>query len=156
MKRTDITNLFPDATDEQVQALMDIHGSDINAVRNQLTSANATIAELQAAAEANGAAEANLQAAEERANGLQTELDALRSENTIRDIRSKVAAETGVPLNLLTAITEEECTEQAMAILEYAKPSAYPSVRDGGEPQPPAGKKSTRNQFDDWMKKVFE
>ena len=30
MKRTDITSLFPEATDEQVSALMSINGSDIN------------------------------------------------------------------------------------------------------------------------------
>ena len=55
MKRTDITGLFPDATAEQINALMDINGADINSAKagfadlqTQLATANATIEQLQA------------------------------------------------------------------------------------------------------------
>ena len=54
MKRTDITGIFPEATDEQIKALMSINGADINNARKgadelqeQLTKANATIEDLQ-------------------------------------------------------------------------------------------------------------
>ena len=96
-----------------------------------------------------------LQKAVERGNALQTELDALKSANAIRDIRSQVAEETGVPVSLLTADTEEGCKAQAQAILEYAKPNSYPAVRDGGEVTRNIGKPTTRQQFAEWMDKAF-
>lgn len=95
-----------------------------------------------------------LQKAIERGDALQTELDAIKSANAIRDIRAKVAEETGVPANLLTAATEEACAEQAKAILEYAKPAGYPAVRDGGEVNH-TGKMTTRQQFAEWAQKAF-
>ena len=85
---------------------------------------------------------------------LQTELDELKSANAIRDMRSKVAEETGVPANLLTGMTEEECQNQASAILEFKKPKGYPNVRDAGEVAK-VGKPSTRQQFADWMDQAF-
>lgn len=85
---------------------------------------------------------------------LQTELDELKNANTIRDMRSKVAEETGVPANLLTGMTEEECKTQAAAIMEFKKPKAYPNVRDAGEVAK-VGKPTTRQQFADWMDQAF-
>ena len=85
---------------------------------------------------------------------LQTELDELKNANTIRDMRSKVAEETGVPANLLTGMTEEECQTQAAAIMEFKKPKAYPNVRDAGEVAK-VGKPTTRQQFADWMDQAF-
>lgn len=62
------------------------------------------------------------------------ELDALNAANTQRDMRARVAASTGVPLELLTADTEEACTAQAQAALKFAKKKeySYPVLRDGG------------------------
>lgn len=85
---------------------------------------------------------------------LQTELNELKNANTIRDMRSKVAEETGVPANLLTGMTEEECKTQAAAIMEFKKPKAYPNVRDAGEVAK-VGKPTTRQQFADWMDQAF-
>ena len=85
---------------------------------------------------------------------LQTELDELKSANTIRDMRAKVAEETGVPANLLTGMTEEECKTQAEAIMEFKKPKGYPNVRDAGEVAK-VGKPSTRQQFAEWMDQAF-
>lgn len=96
-----------------------------------------------------------LQKAIERSDALKSELDSLKAANTIRDIRQKVAAETGVPINLLTADTEETCLEQAKAILAFSESNGYPSVRDGGELRTPAGQKSTRDLFAEWSEKVF-
>ena len=95
-----------------------------------------------------------LQKANERAAGLQSELDKLKNENAVRDLRAKVADETGVPVNCLTGSTEEECRKQAKAIAEFAKPSAYPKVRDGGEVTN-VGKMTTRQQFAEWAKQAF-
>lgn len=95
-----------------------------------------------------------LQKAVELNQTLQTELDALKNANALRDIRSKVAEETGVPVSLLTGETAEACREQAEAILGFAKPSTYPAVRDGGEVTN-VGKPSTRQQFANWANEVF-
>ena len=89
-----------------------------------------------------------------QAQALQSELDELKAANSIRDMRSKVAEETGVPANLLTGMTEEECQTQAAAIMEFKKPKAYPNVRDAGEVNK-VGKPTTRQQFADWMDQAF-
>ena len=64
MKRTDITKLFPDATDEQINALMDLNGSDINAAKRgvdelkaQLTATKADLENSQKAATAAASAD---------------------------------------------------------------------------------------------------
>lgn len=95
-----------------------------------------------------------LQKATERADALQTELDAIKSANAIRDIRSKVAEETGIPAHLLTGTTEEDCKAQAAAILDYANVKTYPAVRDGGEVRN-TGKPTTKQQFAEWASNVF-
>lgn len=93
-----------------------------------------------------------LQKANEKAAKLQEQLDTLTKANTLRELRSKVAAATGVPADLLSGDTEEACTAQAQAILKFAKPG-YPDVRDGGDPHhTPTG--STRQQFADWFEQV--
>ena len=38
MKRTDITEIFPEATKEQIDKLMGINGADINAAKSELES----------------------------------------------------------------------------------------------------------------------
>lgn len=150
MKREDITNIFPEATPEQINSLMSIHGNDINqtkgnfdALKEQLQTANEQLTALQA-----GADEAKETA--QRLSETQAELDALKGANAIRDIREKVSTETGVPISLLTADTEEGCTQQAEAIKAFAKPTAYPKVTDGGEVGN-ISKKTTRQQFADWF-----
>lgn len=95
-----------------------------------------------------------LQKATERADALQVELDKLKGENAVRELRNKVAEETGIPANLLTGKTEEECRAQAEMIAEYAKPSNYPKVRDGGEVTN-LGKLTTRQQFAAWANNAF-
>ena len=97
------------------------------------------------------ASKSELQKATEKATALQSELDAMKKQSELRDIREKVAKETGVTANLLTGDSEEACKEQAKAILEFAgAKKGYPAVKDGGE----AGgniNNSTRQQFADWF-----
>lgn len=91
-----------------------------------------------------------LQKAQERANSLQAELDATKKAVALRDLRDEVSRSKGVPANLLTGNTQEECEAQADQILNFAKQQGYPKVKDGGEPTGPI-KKATRDQFADWL-----
>lgn len=152
MKRTDITAIFPEATEEQVNKLMDINGGDINrakadteALRNQLATMQTELSALKAKPADNSA---------EELKRVQNELDGLKASNALRDLREKVSKETGVPSNLLTAETEEACKAQADAIKEYAKPS-YPPLPDGGEVHG-AGTSATRDKFADWFNETMK
>lgn len=96
------------------------------------------------------ASKTELQKATERAQALEVELTELKKAESIRTIRQKVSQETGVPADLLTAEDEETCTAQANSILSFAKPSAYPAVKDGGEVTP-TQKRTTSAQFAEWL-----
>ena len=52
----------------------------------------------------------------------------------------------------LKGTTEEECTEQANAILEFAQSNGYPEIKDAGETRV-SSKHTTADQFAEWMKK---
>lgn len=150
MKRTDITAIWPDATKEQIDQILAINGADISkakgdldGLQGQLTQAQEQIAALEAAGK-------DAKAHKDRADQLQAELDGMKKAETIRGIRMKVAGEKKIPAALLTGETEEACAKQADAILAFAKPSAYPNVPDGGEPNPP-GTGSTRDRFAEFM-----
>jgi hypothetical protein len=70
-----------------------------------------------------------IQKATEKAEALQKELDALKSANTVKATREKVAKDTGIPIECLTGDTEEACKAQAEAILAFAKPKSYPATK---------------------------
>ena len=99
------------------------------------------------------ASKTELQKATERAEGLQKELDALKSAEQLRTLREEVATAKGVPANLLTGSTKEECEQQADALLSWKQPKGYPKVPDGGDPQNKSSK-STRDQFADWLNSI--
>lgn len=96
------------------------------------------------------AAKSELQKATEKAAELQTKLDAMEKEKEIRGIRDEVAKSAGVPSNLLTADTKDECEAQAKSLLEFAGKATYPNVKDGGEVRGNI-KTSTRQQFAEWF-----
>lgn len=81
-----------------------------------------------------------LQKATERAEALQKELEAIKTANEERQLRERIAQETGVPASLLRGNSEEDLKAQAEAIMTFAKASgpSYPKVKDGGEVTPPA------------------
>lgn len=98
--------------------------------------------------QAEEASKTELQRQTERADKLQAEYDNLTRSMQIKEMRSKVSKETGVPENLLMGETEEACKEQANAILAFAKPGQYPVLKDSGEVQRVNNnKRSTRDQF---------
>lgn len=147
MKRTDITALFPDATDEQIQKIMDLNGSDINkakegteALRGQLGSVQAELEQLKAKPSADSA----------KLAAVQQELDDLKAANALRDLREKVSKDTGVPMSLLTQSDEASLKAQAESIKEYARPGSYPNLPDRGEVHG-AGGSATRDKFADWF-----
>lgn len=147
MKRTDITDIFPEATAEQVDKLMGLNGADINKAKEGL-------AELQKQLDAHkssGISADDLKAAQTRAEDLQKQLDDMKAAEALRVMREKVASEKGIPVTLLTGGTEEDCTAQADAILAFkgATP-AYPSLPDGGEVHV-TPKKTTRDSFAEWF-----
>lgn len=151
MKRTDITDLFPEATKEQIDKIMDLNGADISKARGdletlriQLSSAQTEIEQLKL----QPVAPPDLEL-QEKLKAATDELDRLKKSNALRDLREKVSKETGVPAALLTGETEEACKAQAEGIRAYAKPTGYPVVRDGGEVHP--GASATRDQFAAWL-----
>ena len=96
------------------------------------------------------AGKSELQKATERANNLQSELDALKQAETIRTMREEVANAKGIPAKLLTGTTAEECEAQAAELLSWVQktPPGYPKVPDGGDP---ISTKPAREQFADWL-----
>lgn len=154
MKRTDITSLFPEATDDQINALMSINGNDINNAKKGIEELQVSLKDAQAKLASVDTDNKALQEAIDRANGLQSELDSMKAAEEIRNTREEVARSIGVPAHLLTADTKEACEAQAQSILEFAKPSKYPSVPDGGEPIG-SPQKATRDQFAEYFNQVL-
>lgn len=146
MKRTDITELFPEASKEAIDKLMAMNGADVNAKKAELDGLREQLAEAQKFQTAG----ADLEKAKQQISQLNAELDGLRRAETIRITREKVAGEKKVPISLLTGETEEDCAAQADAILAFAKPSGYPNIPDGGETTPPSSG-STRERFAEFM-----
>ena len=139
MKREDITKLFPDATKEQIDELMNLNGADINAAKSGVDALKAQHADA-------------LKKVTDNAASLQKKLDELTAKNALRDLRDKVAKETGVPADLLTGTTEEEFKTRAQALLDFkGKEPNNPPFKDGGEPSGHHGGASTRDQFKDWF-----
>jgi len=103
------------------------------------------------------ASKTELQKATDKAAELQKQLDELKNQNKVRELREKVAGEMKVPANLLTADTEDALKAQAQAILEYARPGTYPQVRDGGEINPSGGTggQNTAQIFKGWFDQNF-
>lgn len=97
-----------------------------------------------------------LQKEKTRADDLQKQLDALNEANKARELRERVAEETGVPAKLLHGDSEEDLKAQAAAILGFAKASrpAYPNVKDGGETTPPAISKASILAIKDEKKRL--
>ena len=95
-----------------------------------------------------------LQKAQERATELEEKLKKKEHEESIREMKKKIADELKVPADLLTGETEDECRTQAQAIMSFATSQGYPTVKDAGESNP-VNKKSTRDQFKEWAEQNF-
>lgn len=101
------------------------------------------------------AKKSELQKANETVTALKDELNEIKKQNEIRDIRTEVAKNMNIPAELLTADTKEACEAQAQAIQAFASTQAgYPQLKDGGEVQK-LSDVSTRQQFADWLNSNF-
>ena len=158
MKREQITELFPQATKEQIDKLMDLNGADINSAKGELHTLKGQLTmaqgELKKLKESAGGQPDKLKEATEAITALQTELAAMKQAETLRVMREKVSGEKKIPASLLTGETEEACNAQADAILAFAKSGSngYPNLRDGGEAYH-QGQLKTRDQFAEWAEK---
>lgn len=151
MKREDITALFPEATKEQIDKIMTLHGADIERAKSVSTDLQAQLTKATEELETLRGQAKEL----ETMKGLEAELNDLKASNALREMREKVAKETGVPANLITGDTEEDCTAWANKLKEYAKPTTYPNVPNGGEPGGTGTAQTTAQQFEAWSKEVF-
>lgn len=86
----------------------------------------------------------------EEKNKLQTELNQLKKDNQVKEMKSAISKETGIPANLLYGEDEDTCRAQAEEILKFAKPNSYPKVKDAGETRTITSKK-TRDMFKEWV-----
>ena len=76
MKREEIKTIFPDATDEQLKAVMDLNGADVEKVKGKVT-----------------ALEAEIKEKKEAIDNLSTEFNALKESNaTAEDYKAKFEA----------------------------------------------------------------
>ena len=155
MKRSDITDIWPEATKEQIDKILGINGNDVNGakseldgLKDQLTAAQSELKKLK-----DGAAGQpdKLKETQDALAALQAELASMKHAESVRLVREKVSGEKKVPANLLTGETEETCAAQADAILTFAKASGYPNVHDAGEAGG-GGTVQTRNKFAEWAK----
>lgn len=159
MKRTDITELFPDAPKEAIDKLMAINGADVNSAKGSLGSLTAELetakSELAKLKAAPSGQPDELKQATDAIAALKAELETMKTADAARTMREKVSAEKKVPAALLTGETEEACSAQADAILSFARSSAgYPAVRDAGETAQAAAT-ATRDKFAEWAKDNF-
>lgn len=158
MKRSDISKLLPDASDDLISAIMDLNGADINAakkgadeLRKQLDDANAKIGLLEEAARTAVSTD-EMKKVVDKAAALEAELNSMKLAEQVRTLRETVANETGVPASLLTGETEDALRDQAKSLLAYKNDRAYPSLRDAGEAKVVLGAQTskTRDQFANW------
>ena len=109
--------------------------------------------------EAEEANKTELQKVTERAKALEDELNGLKEAEKLRTMRAEVAKETGIPANLLTGSTEDECKAQAEAIKAFAQPQGYHKVRDSSglsvQTSSVANGATTKAQFKDWFESNF-
>ena len=96
---------------------------------------NAIVAERLSRERAKYADYNDLKAKADQCDAVQAQLDELNRATTRKEMLVRVSAATGCPVELLTEETEEACTEQAKAIMKFAKPDPeYPIIPDLGDP----------------------
>ena len=137
-------------TQEEVNAIVGKRLAEEKGKYSDYEEIKAKAAKFDEAEEAN---KSELQKATERANNLEAELNGMKKAEEIRQMKEKIANETGIPANLINGTTEEECKAQAEAIKAFATPNGYPKLKDGGEIPKPTG--TAEDQFADFMSQIL-
>lgn len=119
MKRTDITALFPEATEDQINALMNLNGADINAAKKGMTDLQSQLAAAQTDLKKLQEAPKPSDDLEKRLEEAQNALAGMKQAEAARLMREKIAGEKKVPVSLLTGDSEEACMAQADALLDW-------------------------------------
>ena len=102
------------------------------------------------------AGRSELEKAQTAAADYKAKFEALEKQQKAQDARMKVSAEKGVPVNLLTGNTEEECRQQAEKLLQWhSGRQKYPDTGDGGAPQGGSGGGSPRDSFAQWAAEML-
>lgn len=137
--KTEVTAEQPERTFTQAE-LDAIVGDRLKRERAKYSDYEDLKAKASAYDAAEEASKTDLQKATERANELQSQLDALTRANQERDLREQIAKETGVPASLLRGGNEDDLRAQAEGIKGFvtASKASYPTVRDGGETSTPS------------------
>lgn len=176
MKREEVKGILPGITDEQLQQLMDLHGSDIERQKQQITTLTA---ERDAARTQLGEASAKLEGydPEWKQKAQQAQQQA---EQQVQSMRYRYAAanaasglkftSAGARKAFLSDLESSQLTLQEDGTLlgfddfvaAYRKndpdtfaAQGYPHVQDGGDPhKTPTG--STREQFAEWFNQVMK
>lgn len=92
-----------------------------------------------------------LQKAQEKTAQLEASVRQLTHEKEVSEARAKVSKDTGVPVDLLSGETEEDCRAQADTLLKWKGNGAkYASVPDSGEVHT-AGGGTNREKFAEWF-----
>ena len=111
MKRSDITDIWPEATKEQIDKIMNINGADVNGAKGEVTNLQAQLTaaqgELQKLKDGAAGQPDKLKETQDALAALQTELAGMKHAEAVRMVREKVSGEKKVPANLLTGETEE-------------------------------------------------
>ena len=110
MKRSDITDIWPEATKEQIDKIMNINGADVNSAKSEVTNLqtqlNAAQGELQKLKDGAAGQPDKLKETQDALAALQTELAGMKHAEAVRTVREKVSGEKKVPANLLTGETD--------------------------------------------------
>lgn len=94
-----------------------------------------------------------LEKATEQIKALTAELDGIKKADELRVMRTKIATDNNIPIELLTATTEEECIAQAEKVKEVLSASGIPvTINDGGEISNNPGRISNGKAFEQWAK----
>ncbi len=78
------------------------------------------------------ASKSELQKAQEAAAKAEKEVEALKADAELRELRRKVAKKAGIPESLVFGADEDEMEANAKAITAFAKPKSAPSTGHAG------------------------
>lgn len=172
MKRDEIRAIFPDITDEQLKAIMDINGADINAANNKtkdaqakLDEANSKLAEVladnEAKAKANMSIEERLKAMEEERLSEKKALAVEKNTLSARQIFHTAGISESDYENLLNIVvsdnaetTATNANAVAALVTSTQKAAEEKAKKDllGSTPHPEGGSKGakvvTKEEFD--------